>query len=91
MIRDDLDVHIHYYNQPVVSDDQATSLVEYLKRHGQEVFKNGSDEVQVVMECSSPADAAERTASVFTLISTWRLFWEHSDKGVFELPIYVKD
>lgn len=89
MIRDGLDVH--YYNQPVASDDQATSLVEYLKRHGQEAFKNGSDEVQVVMECATPHDASTQSATVHTLISTWGLFWQHSDQGVFELPVYVKD
>jgi hypothetical protein len=28
---------------------------------------------------------------VHMLVSTWHLFWEHSDRGLFGLPIYVKD
>jgi hypothetical protein len=89
MIRDGLDVH--YYTQPVASEDQAISLSEYLKRHGRDAFKNGSDEVVIPMECQTPHDAASASADVHTLISTWRMFWQHSDQGVFELPVYVKE
>lgn len=88
-IREDVDVF--YYTQPVDSDDQATSLTEYLTRHGFTACKNGNDEVMIPLECASSAECAEKSATVHQLISTWRLFWKHSDAGVFELPIYVKD
>lgn len=89
MIRND--VGVSYFLQPVASEDQAISLVQYLNRHGQSAFKSQPDEVQVAMECSSKEDAAAQSALTFTLIECWRLFWEHSDAGVFELPVYVKD
>lgn len=89
MIRND--VGVSYYLQPVESDDQATSLVQYLNRHGQSAFKSQPDEVQVVMQCASKGEAAEKSARTYMIIECWRLFWEHSDAGVFDLPIYLKD
>jgi hypothetical protein len=88
-IRDGVDVF--YYTQSVASADQAVSLAQYLIRHGQSAYKADTDEVQVVMECASQEQAAAKSATVYTLVQCWRLFWEHSDAGVFELPIYVKD
>ena len=84
-------VNISYYTQSVDSEDQAISLVQYLTRHGQPAFKSQSDEVQVAMECATEQEAAETSSLLFRLVECWRLFWTHSDSGVFELPIYVKD
>lgn len=88
-IRDGVDVF--YYTQSVASADQAVSLAQYLTRHGESAFKTDTDEVQVVMECDNREQAAEKSAVVYMLVQTWRLFWKHADAGVFELPIYVKD
>lgn len=91
MIRDGIDVF--YYTHPVDSDDQAISLVEYLSWHGWTAFKDDAevDQVTVPMEVSCKEEAADRTAAVYSLITSWRLFWEHRDKGVFGLPVYIKD
>lgn len=89
MIHDGIDVF--YYTQPVESEDQAISLAQYLTRHGQSAFKSSSDEVSIPLECSSKEDAADKSALVHQLISCWRMFWEHCDSGVFELPVYVKE
>jgi hypothetical protein len=89
MILDGVD--IHYYTQPVESEDQATSLSSYLECHGFPNFMSAPDEIRIPMECNSDAEAADKSAQAHTLISTWRLFWKHSDAGVFQLPFYVKD
>lgn len=90
MIRDGLDVF--YYTQPVDSDDQAISLTEYLSWHGVDAFKDDDDQnVLVPLSPDDKDDAANKTATVYMLVSGWRLFWEHRDSGVFGLPVYVKD
>lgn len=88
VIQDGID--LHYITKPVDSEDQATSLEEYLKRHGQDAYKNGADEVIIPMEYPDE-EVGPASAKVHMLISCWKMFWEHSDKGVFELPVYVKD
>jgi hypothetical protein len=87
----DAAVDVFYYNQPVESADQAVSLVHYLDRHGWQAWAEGIDQVVIPLECPTRDDAAEKSAAVHTLIGTWRLFWEHSDKGVFDLPVYTKE
>jgi hypothetical protein len=84
-------VDTFYYTQSVASADQAISLVHYLVQHGQSAFKTDTDEVQVVMECANQEQAATKSALVYMIIQTWRLFWEHSDAGIFDLEIYTKD
>lgn len=84
-------IDIHYYSQPVDSADQAISLAEYLNQHGWLAYKDGEDQVIIPLECPRKEDAADKSAAVHMLVSTWRMFWEHSDQGVFDLPIYVKD
>ena len=82
---------VFYYNQPVDSADQAASLTEYLAKHGWVAFAEDIDAVTIPMECPTKEDAATKSATLHMLISSWRLFWEHSDRGVFELPVYDKD
>lgn len=84
-------IDVHYYTQPVDCADQAVSLAEYLNQHGWLAYKEGDDAVIVPMECTAKEDAADKSAVVYMLVSTWRMFWEHSDRGLFGLPIYVKD
>lgn len=84
-------VNIHYYTQPVDGADQAVSLAEYLNRHGFLAYKDGDDQVIAPLECPRKEDAADQSATVHMLVTTWRLFWEHSDAGVWMLPIYVRE
>ena len=84
-------IDIHYYTQPVDSADQAMSLAEYLNQHGSLAYKDGDDQVIIPLQCSTTEQAAEQSATVFMLISGWRLYWEHSDSGLFGLPIYTKE
>ena len=87
-------IEVGYLSWPVESHDQAVSLTEYMKSHGllayQEPQANGGHWVVTPVEGKSKADISEQSATVYTVLTTWRMFWAHSDKGVFELPIYVK-
>lgn len=90
MIKDGLDVF--YFTQPVDSDDQAVSLTEYLSWHGVDAFKDDADQnVLVPLNPGSKEVAGEQSATIYMLVSGWRLFWEHKDQGVFGLPVYVKE
>lgn len=84
-------IRIHYHTEPVDSADQAVSLAEYLTQHGRLAYKSGDDEVIVPLECQTEDIAAEATRTIHMLRSTWEMFWEHSDRGLFGLPIYLKD
>ena len=84
-------IRVHYHTQPVDSADQAVSLAEYLNQHGFLAYKDGDDQVIVPMECPDEDTAAETERKVHMLTTTWDWFWEHSDKGLFGLPIYTKD
>lgn len=84
-------VEVHYYTQPVDNADQAVSLAEYLNQHGWLAYKEAEDAVIVPLECPRKEDAADKSALVYTLVGTWRMFWEHSDRGLFGLPIYSRD
>jgi len=91
MIRDG--IGLFYFTQPVDSDDQAISLVEYLSWHGWSALKDDTqhDQVTIPLDCRSKEDAADQSAAIYSLVGSWRLFWEHRDKGVFGLPVYVKE
>lgn len=89
MIRTGTDVF--YYQQPVDSNDQAISLANYLQSHGQLAYPEGNETVVIPLECPRKEDAADKSGQVHTLVSCWRLFWEHSDGQLFDLPVYVKD
>lgn len=84
-------IRIHHHTETVESSDQAISLSEYLNQHGFLAFKEADDAVMVSMECHNEDMAAEKERAVWMLVTTWRLFWEHSDCGLFGLPIYSKD
>ena len=84
-------IRIHYHAEPVESGDQAVSLAQYLNSHGQLAYKEGDDQVIAPLECPTPEIAEEQERKVYMLRTTWELFWEHSDQGVFDLPVYVKD
>jgi len=84
-------IRVHYHIEPVESADQATSLAAYLNRHGRLAYKEGVDQVMVPLECPTESVAADQERAVHMLRSTWEMFWEHSDQGVFDLPVYFKD
>lgn len=84
-------IRIHHHTETVESIDQAVSLAEYLNQHGCLAFKEADDAVMVTMECPTEDHAADQERLVHMLVTTWHMFWEHSDKGLFGLPIYVKD
>lgn len=84
-------IRVHHHTETVESVDQAVSLAEYLNQHGVLAFKEANDAVIVPMECPTEAEAAVQERICHMLVSTWQMFWEHSDKGLFGLPIYVKD
>lgn len=86
-------IRIHHHTETVESADQAVSLSEYLNQHGLLAFKEEGeiDAVLVTVEAPNEDMAAEQERRIHMLRSTWEWFWEHSDKGLFDLPIYVKD
>lgn len=87
-----LHVEVFYITHPVNSADEAISLAEYLNRHGLLAYKSDSPDhaVEIPIECSSRDAMADRAATVHMVVSTWRMFWTHSDCGLFGLPIYSK-
>ena len=81
-----------YLTLVVDNSDEALSLAEYLNQHG--FFAQQSDTNEITCPMEDPASAAV----IHDLRKTWRLFWDHSDSGLFglpistgQLPIYVKD
>lgn len=81
---------VFYYAQPVDGLEQSVSLVEYLNRHGQDAQQDSPDQVIAPVVASTSSEAAAKTAIIHMLITTWRLFWQHCDSGVYDLPIYEK-
>ena len=81
-------IRIHHHVETVESADQAVSLVNYLTNHGVLAFQDAPDAVMITMECPTEDIAAQQERTVHMLVSTWQLFWEHTDQGVFELPVY---
>ncbi len=84
-------VRVHHHTETVESADQAVSLTEYLNQHGLLAYKESDDCVIVAMECPTEDEAAQRERICHMLVTTWQMFWEHSDKGLFGLPIYTRD
>lgn len=84
-------IRIHHHTETVESADQAVSLAEYLNQHGLAAFKEADDAVMIPLRCDNEDSAAAQERTLFMLITCWQMFWEHSDKGLFGLPIYVKD
>jgi hypothetical protein len=84
-------IRIHHHTETVDNADQAVSLAEYFNQHGMLAFQEADDAVMVAIEAADEEQAATQERLVHILRTTWGLFWEHSDKGLFGLPIYVKD
>jgi hypothetical protein len=81
-------IRLHHHTETVASQDQAVSLVNYLTNHGLLAFQDSPDAVMITMECPTEEIAAEQERIAHMLVTTWQLFWEHTDQGVFDLPIY---
>jgi hypothetical protein len=64
--------------------DEAASLAHYLNEHGVCAQQVG-DSVELPVPDISVFERVEM------LKKSWALFWEHSDSGLFGLPMYVKD
>lgn len=84
-------IRIHHHTETVESADQAISLTEYLNQHGLLAFQEANDAVMIPVECQGEDDAAAAERTIHMLVSTWGMFWQHSDRGLFGLPIYTKD
>ena len=78
------EVSVFYMTLPTDSADQSVSLSEYLNQHGIMAAREGTEMVTCPME--SPDLASE----VYNLHCSWKRFWEHSDSGLFGLPVYYK-
>lgn len=81
-------IRIHHHVETVESADQAISLVNYFTQHGMLAFQDSPDAVMVTMECPTEDIAAEQERLCHMLVSCWQRFWEHTDQGVFDLPVY---
>lgn len=84
-------IRVHHHVETVDSADQAVSLAEYLSQHGILAFKETNDSVMIAVEAPNKDHAGDAEKMIYMLVTTWMMFWEHSDKGLFGLPIYVKD
>ena len=63
--------------------DEAVSLAEYLNQHGVCAVPEGE-------EVTCPLPSVSVAEKISQLQESWQMFWEHSDKGLFGLPIYRK-
>lgn len=84
-------IRVHHHTETVDSADQAVSLREYFTQHGMLAFEEPGHAVLVAVEAQTEEDAAQSERIIHMLRSTWEMFWENSDQGMFELPIYQKD
>jgi hypothetical protein len=78
-------IDIIYLTLPVNNADEAVSLSEYLNQHGICAAPEGNDGVLC------PVDDPGKALLVHTLRQSWILYWEHSDSGLFGLPMFIKD
>lgn len=78
-------IGVVYVVIPTDQADEAESLAFYLNEHGVAAFVQADNEVNCPLEHGQAGfDALE------TLRTTWRMFWDNSDSGLFGLPMYVK-
>jgi hypothetical protein len=77
-------VDVFYMTLPVNNADQAVSLTEYLNQHGFSAVREGVDAV------TCPIDDETKVPVINSLRKGWEMFWEHSDSGLFGLPVYYK-
>lgn len=77
-------VDVTYLVVPTADADEAESLAFYLNEHGAPAFAQADNEV------NCPLTGPEDYLRVESLRAGWRLFWEHSDSGLFGLACYLK-
>lgn len=75
--------NISYHTIQTDHTDEAASLASYLNEHGV-CAQQVADTVEL------PVPDVETFTKVETLKTTWLMFWEHSDSGLFGLPLYIK-
>ena len=75
--------NISYHTIQTDHVDEAASLAFYLNEHGV-CAQQINDTVEL------PVPDVDTFTRVEALKSTWALFWENSDSGLFGLPMYVK-
>lgn len=75
--------NISYHTIQTDHTDEAASLAMYLNEHGV-CAQHINDTVEL------PVPNVETFEKVELLKKSWELFWEHSDSGLFGLPMYVK-
>lgn len=76
--------NISYHTIQTDHVDEAHSLAFYLNEHGVCAQAQG-DGVELPVVDRDVYDQVE------TLKTTWRMFWDTSDSGLFGLPLYVKE
>lgn len=79
-----LDSNLFYVTYVMDTQEQATSLSEYLILHGVDSIVSSSTEVQV------PLTNPVRVIHVYQLRQNWRDYWANHVSALFDLPIYVK-
>jgi len=77
-------IDLFYLTLPVNNADEALSLSEYLNQHGVCAAPEGNDAVLC------PLEDPTRVTVISQLRKTWALYWEHSDSGLFGLPVLLK-
>jgi hypothetical protein len=80
------EVHVSYYTMVVDNEDEAVSLSEYLNQHGVCAHKSDKNEVTCPVQ-----HGTHSSDTIENLYKTWELFWDHSDSGLFGLPMYIKE
>lgn len=75
--------NISYHTIQTDHVDEAASLAAYLNEHGV-CAQQVDDTVEL------PVPDVDTFTRVETLKSTWSLFWENSDSGLFGLPLFIK-
>lgn len=75
--------NISYHTIQTDHVDEAASLASYLNEHGV-CAQQVDDTVEL------PVPDSDTFIRVEMLKSTWALFWENSDSGLFGLPMYIK-
>lgn len=84
-------VDVSYHVVAVPSADEAESLTAYLSEHGIESFAQTSVNGHEVSVPLNDDDDEQTLAEVKMLKKTWRLFYDRTELGLLELPMFVKD
>lgn len=78
--------HVDVSHQAITvsTADEADSLAGYLNEHGIFAITDGAE-----VRAASPD--VDTDTNIRTLKSTWRMFWDNSDSGLFGLPMFIKE